>query len=332
MERSSLTANPSPQIILSTSLNDRNQKVSLNKQHKIVAESAFERIFSYCSGHLNEDQQKSLTGEDRIFNYPGEPLGGLLRSFRFGSTGMKRWELPTDEIKELLANELYTSSFNRILYQNWDPNVGSMEKKLPSGNSGEASLVSALNNRIQQGLIESTELEPLVQSMTDDFTRATEGLKKKGYEDLDLDGFELHLRDRFTENLNGVGVEAVFGNFGNSRPSRLSEIVQSLEDLIRSTWTRNVDPLGFAYIPNAILKLQDAIRSHLETSLQKSNETQQRPTRGTHGEPQTRMAETHLPLPTDQVQRSCRRAQARPSEAAHFQASETGSARGPGHA
>lgn len=100
---------PITQILLSSQLNSKNQMLSLSQQHQIVAEAAFERIYSYVSGNLDTTQQKAVTGEDKLPSYPGEPVGNLSRTFRFGSVGMRRWEVPIDEVRELLARDLSVS-------------------------------------------------------------------------------------------------------------------------------------------------------------------------------------------------------------------------------
>ena len=257
---------PISQIILSTSLNDRNQQVSLEKQHKILAEAAFERIYAYCTGCLNEDQQKPLTGEDRLASFPGEPFGRLMRSFRFSTAGMKRWELPTEEIEELLVNELYCDNFNRILYRNWDESIGSLSKKLPPEISGETSLFQDLGQIIDGDLIENTSLAKLGQEMKDDFKRAVDGLKKKNFEDLDLDGIEAVLKERYSQNLNGGGIDATFSAYANNRSQRLHDLSQKIGKRTQESWTRSAKTLGLAYIPDCLMNLQTNLRKNLEKS------------------------------------------------------------------
>ncbi|MDB4785720.1 tubulin-like doman-containing protein [bacterium] len=257
---------PISQIVLSTSLNDRNQQVSLEKQHKILAEAAFERIFAYCSGCLDERQQKPLTGEDRLASFAGEPIGSLMRSFRFGTTGMKRWELPTEEIEDLLVNELYCDNFNRILYRNWDESIGSLSKKLPPETSGETSLIQDLGQIIQSDLIENTSLAKLRQEMKDDFKRAVDGLKKKNFEELDLDGIEAVLKERYSQNLNGGGIDATFSAYANNRSQRLHDLTQKIGKRTEESWTRNAKTLGLAYIPDCLMSLQTNLRKNLEKS------------------------------------------------------------------
>lgn len=256
---------PVTQILLSTSLNDRNQNVTLPKQHKIIAEAAFERIFSYCSGNLNEAQQKPLTGEDRLASYPGEPLGNLLRSFRFGSLGMRRWEVPTEEVMELLANELYVSCFRRMLYQNWDSQSGALGEKLPRTHAGNGALAEIIGKTVEGSLVHKSRISELAQAMSDDFSRAHNGMRNTGYKDLDLDSYEMRLRERYQSELLGSGIDSVFAEMADKRKSRLKELLESVKATIVGAWTRADRPLGLSYVPDALAELQELVRKWLGT-------------------------------------------------------------------
>ena len=257
---------PVKQILLSTSLNDRNQNVTLPKQHKIFAEAAFERIFAYCSGHLDANQQKALSGEDQLAGYPGEPLGNLLRSFRFGSLGMKRWEVPTEEVTELLANELYVSCFRRLLYQNWDSLSGSLGEKLPRTQAGSDDLAETLSNTVESRLVLKSRIPELKQAMADDFLRAHEGIRNTGFKDLDLEGYEMRLKERYQTALMGSGVSAVFAEMVDTRESRMNALLESLKVIILESWTRVGRPIGLSYIPDVLIELQEGVRKRLWTS------------------------------------------------------------------
>lgn len=256
---------PFTQVLLSTSLNDRNQSVTLQKQHKIVAEAAFERIFSYCSGNLDEKQQKPLTGEDRLPSYPGEPFGNLLRSFRFGSLGMKRWEVPTEEVTELLGNELYVSSFRRILYQNWDSLSGSLGAKLPRNQSGSGALVETLTHRVEASLVNKSRIPELENTLADDFSQTHRGIKNMGFKELDLEAYEMRLKNCYQTTFMGSGIAAVFAEIADKRTSRMNELLESIKTIIVEAWTKADRPLGLAYIPDTLAVLQERVRKWLGT-------------------------------------------------------------------
>jgi hypothetical protein len=256
-------AEPFTQVLLSSGKNNGSppKRLKLAKQHQIVAESAFERIFAYCSGHLDPKSQKPLTGEDLQASFSGEPLGNLLRSFRFGSSGMRRWEVPTEEIHDLLANELYVSSFRQMLYQNWDVESGFLGERLPVAQSGQNDLVKSLDATVIRALIENSSLAEIATAMEADLDAVHEGIKKEGFKDLDLDGYETRLKERYLTHVGGQGVDELFKGFAKAREESITELISTIQDSIRGAWTRNASPLGLSYVPDAILALQESIRN-----------------------------------------------------------------------
>lgn len=249
---------PITQVLLSTSLNDRNQRLPLSKQHQIVAESAFERVFAYCSSNLTEEAQRHISGEDRQSNFPGEPTANILRTFRFGSSGMRRWEVPTEEIHDLLANELYVSSFRQMLYQNWNNESGFLGERLPTAQSGHNDLIKSLEGIVSRSLIENSRLTEIATAMEADLDAVHEGIKKEGFRD--LDDYENRLKERYSTHVGGQGVGELFQGFAKTREESVTELISSIQDAIRGAWTRNANPLGLSYVPDALLALQESIR------------------------------------------------------------------------
>lgn len=265
-------AEPITQILISSGLNDRNSRLKLSKQHQIAAESAFERIFAYCSGNLDEASQRPLTGEDRLSSFLGEPLNNLKRSFRFGSSGMRRWEVPTEEIHDLLANELYVASFRLMLYQNWNNESGFLDERLLAAQSGQNDLVKSLDATVSSALIENFRLAEIAAAMETDFDAVHVGVEKQGFKDLDLDGYETRLKERYLTHVGGQGVDDLFRNLAQTREERVTGVISAIEDLIRGAWTRNSNPLGLSYVPEALLALQESIRKRNNSAKESGNE------------------------------------------------------------
>lgn len=256
---------PITQILLSTSLNDRNQRLPLSKQHQIVAESAFERVFAYCSSNLSEEAQRPITGEDRQSNFPGEPTANILRTFRFGGSGMRRWEVPTEEIHDLLANELYVSSFRQMLYQNWNEQSGFLGERLPASQSGQNDLIKSLDATVSRTLIVNSRLAEIATTMEADLDAVHEGIKKEGFKDLDLDGYETRLKERYSSHFGGQGVDELFKAFAQTREESVTELITTIQEAIRGAWTRNANPIGLSYVSDALLALQESIRKRSNT-------------------------------------------------------------------
>jgi hypothetical protein len=257
---------PIAQIILSSHLSNRNQQISIAQQHQIIAEAAFERIYSYAAGSLDTTFQKSITGEDILAAFGGEPAGDLMRSFRFGSVGMRRWEVPIDEIRELLAKDLYTSCYRQLLFQNWAPNRGSVGEKLPSDIPGFNQVLADVKALIDSETISRSEAERLIEKLNVDFNLYHSGRAKQGFKDIDLGGYEAELQKRFDDELDGRGVSAVFRDIANGRSQRIERLESGIQTIIETAWKRSQPRIGLAYIDDLLLNAQETIQKRLRDS------------------------------------------------------------------
>jgi hypothetical protein len=113
---------------LSTNINSENNGQNLDSQVKIMAEATFERIFAFVAGHLNPDAQKAVSGEDILGTYPGEPLKAEERSYRFGSLGMRKWEVPNEQLEKLIALDLLISCLRQMLTNHWQDEEGFLDE------------------------------------------------------------------------------------------------------------------------------------------------------------------------------------------------------------
>ncbi len=251
---------PITQIILSSQLSSKNQLLSLTQQHQIVAEAAFERIYSYVSGHLDPTQQKAVTGEDKISNYQGEPVSNLLRSYRFGSVGMRRWEVPIEAVRELLARDLFISSFRKLLFQNWSDTLGFGSEKLTSGIPGHSEALTELTAVIDAERAVNTDLPGLIDCLNADFNRYHSGKKREGFKDLDLATYEDELRQRFATAVDERGVDLIFRDLASKRTQRLERVTDGIHEIIRRAWTRKDRPLGLSYVHDLLIQVQEKVR------------------------------------------------------------------------
>lgn len=252
---------PINEIVLSSSLNDQNQKLSIQRQHRILSESAFERIFCYCSGNLNEDQQRSLTGQDILANFRGEPINRPQRSYRFSTIGMRRWEVPTEEVQELLANELYVSAFRQMLYENWQDGYGYQESG-PISASG-AGILDSLRRNLSACLVGTSEVPALEKALNDDFSLTFRGIVQD-IKKTDLDEVESKLQDRYNNNLKTEGVGSLFGGFAQQRPSRMATLRAQIHSVLSAAWLNAKSPLGLSHVRDILLSFQDEVRKMLE--------------------------------------------------------------------
>jgi hypothetical protein len=251
---------PIAQILLSTHLSSKNQKLSLAQQHQIVAEAAFERIFSYASGNLDTTFQKSLTGEDLMAAFPGEPIGNLLRSFRFGSVGMRRWEVPIDEIRELLAKDLFACCCRKLLFQNWSNSLGAVGKKIENNIPGFSEALGQITALVDSELLLKNQAGEIIRNLEADFNRYHAGKTKEGFKEMDLSGYEAELQKRYDQELDGRGIATIFRDVEAGRLQRIERIEAGLQSIIKASWQSNGERLGLAYMDELLLKAQEEIR------------------------------------------------------------------------
>jgi hypothetical protein len=261
-------AQPFTQILLSSHLNGKNQLLSLEQQHQIFAEAAFERIYCFTTGNLKPEQRKAVTGEDVIAAFPGEPAKIPLRSYRFGSLGMRRWEVPIDEVRQLLAFDLLNSSLNTLLYQNWSDSLGSSSEKLRSNIQGYSETLAEILSAVSAEKITQSEVPALIEKLNTDANRFHEGKRREGFRNLDLDDYEHGVRERYSEHLNDRGVDAVFNEFSNVREKRLERIRVSIHGIVRRAWVRASNSLGLAYVPDLLVEAQSKLRKEISDAKQ----------------------------------------------------------------
>jgi hypothetical protein len=257
---------PINQILLSSHLTSQNQLLSLEQQHQIVAEAAFERVFCYSTGQLVAAVQKGITGEDTLAAFPHEPLNHPERTFRFGSIGMRRWEVPIDEIREIIAADLGSSCLNNLLYRNWNGTEGAAGIRSVAHMTCQETLSNTLLNIVESQKTESTDLKKLSEKLTDEINRVHGGLLREGMRDRGLEEYERTIRDRYRSHFCGAGVDTVFRGIATARQERVSKVEEAIHNLLRSSWYRTVDPIGLVYYADAIRDCQQKIIISIDTN------------------------------------------------------------------
>jgi hypothetical protein len=104
-------------------------------------------------------------------------------------------------------------------------------------------------------------MSEIVTATERDLDALHEGIKKEGFKNLDLDSYEMCLRERYNNHVGGQGIDELFKSFAKTREERATELVSTIEDIILSAWRRNASPLGLSYVPDALLALQESIRN-----------------------------------------------------------------------
>jgi hypothetical protein len=259
---------PFTQIVISSQLNGKNQLLSLEQQHQIFAEAAFERIYCFTTGNLKPLERQALTGEDIIAAFPGEPAKFPLRSYRFGSSGMRRWEVPIDEIRELLASDILTSCLNTLLYQNWSSTLGAASEKLRSNIQGYSETLEQVLAAVSAEKVTQSELPTLLESLSSDINRFHDGKRREGFKNLDLDDYGLGVRERYSEHLDGRGVDSVFKQFADLRVKKIENVQAFIHEILRRAWARPSNPLGLVYVHDLLVDVQSKLRKDIDGAKQ----------------------------------------------------------------
>lgn len=259
-------------ISLSSSLSERNQRIPLEKQKKIMAESVFERIYSYCSGSLNSAEQKYITGEDRITVYPHEPATGALRSFRFSSIGMQRWDIPKEKVRELMICDSYASAYNYALYNKWDKQTGFIE-------SQEAKVRPHLLEQMKMECIQKIELGALTTDVKKQINifadQVVKGFLKEASSNSDLRDLEDLINKKL--QTEGISIQSITENSTSSsnQHNRLIKLRKDINAIIYDNWFQEDDETkvsGLIDIPPTLTALREQLSLKYKDSTQKSEE------------------------------------------------------------
>jgi hypothetical protein len=263
-------------IVLSSSVSDLGMRHSLERQIKTVSEAAFERLYCFCSGNLDEDAQNGITGQDLLAIAKGEPLLCPERSFRFGTLGMRRWEIPTETIQELVANEIYVFAFRQMLYENWQDGEGYQDSEKAGASSEANALLEKLRANFEKLLISRYDLPQLQKKFTEDADKVLQGVLRQGLGDAGLQDLQETVRNHYETVFASGGIGHVFSDFAARQSARLEGAVANIHEAISDAWTSNSTPLGFSKIPKVLMDFQRELRQMIEKGLADSGSENQR--------------------------------------------------------
>jgi hypothetical protein len=253
---------PITAALISTNLNRRNQRLHLDTQVKIVAESTFERIYAYTTGNLSPVSQQSLTLEDIVPAAPGEPHPGIERAYRFATAGMRRWEVPNEKIEELLSLDLQSYSLRQLIFNTWQDGQGFAS----SAPAAAASTTSVVMERLDQLLREASykgllgaELKKQLGEEIDRLGNET----KRG--DATLEALEEAVVQNLQQSFGGNGIRNLFLQAEATRVQRVVDLCGTIDRELTRAWLSPVAPLGLAHLIEVFDSLELKIRAILES-------------------------------------------------------------------
>ena len=264
---------PIAQLVITTSLNSNNIQLPLKSQIQIVAESCLERIYAWASGQMSPEAQKIITGQDILSTFPGEPMPPLVeRSYRFAGFGMRRWELPHDRLKELIALDLIASGLRQMLFNHWEEGKGFTK---PIGSNEPSNVMKSVSALLSD--FDENEPKPSVESLVDklrtELQERAEGLKKGGADvPDDLYSIESSFKTYLDDNFMGSGFETFFQKRKADVKSAAGLAVQRLANKLTELWSNGADPLPLALMPQVLGELRKRKKIEIETATKNNEE------------------------------------------------------------
>lgn len=269
---------PVNQVVLVSDVNANHQLVNLDRQIRATAEAAFERMYLYVTGQLNVEAQRTLTGEDILGAYPGEPREGgrVQRSYRFGALGMRRWEVPVEETTELLARKLGTNALTKLLYQNWANETGYVDQLPPHNPLLNDLVVGILDASIRPALTSNRLLPQMREALQRAAISISRNVLRQAKDEV-LGSFESEMDGFYHNGLLEQGADALFQHEELQMEARLDQLMQGISTSLIKVWSRRQNALGFAGIPGLMEALRQAIEGQindLQNQVQQTEEMQ----------------------------------------------------------
>jgi hypothetical protein len=256
-------AEPITQVTVSAPLNSAKHQLPLETQIRIIAEACFERIVAWSSGQLGPDGQRSLTGEDILAAFPAEPAGRPERSYRFSALGMRRWEVPSEQLTVLLALDLLVSALRQMLFNHWHESKGFSSQLAGDSVSDATRAVPVLFNEVEPWRNPQPKLDLLEQRLRDAISQQSIGLTRAG-NDLTLRMIEQELTTFYHQRFEKVGVDELIRQRLTEIPAQVGEAVRALEKRLTSLWLDPTAPLALARITQVLDELTARLRRELE--------------------------------------------------------------------
>jgi hypothetical protein len=255
-------SDPVTQIALFSSLNNLNVNLPLDNQIRIVAESCFERIYALKTGNLAPNSQKALSGEDIIAAFRGEPNKRPEHSYRFGSMGMRRWEVPNKKLEEVIALDLMSSGCSQMLYQNWQEGIGFTDVLVDLTES-KLSLVRDSLLGLVSGKLLSALRESLITELRKGMDQILRGVLNSGNDERSLETLENQAREYFDRGFHNGGARAFLQGTAIRQGAIAREIFMEIDESLTQIWKDPASPLGLNQLPGIISALGSSLRGNI---------------------------------------------------------------------
>lgn len=253
------------QVMLSTDLNSNNYELSIETQTRIVAEGCFERIHAWAAGNMSADTQRSLTGQDIIASFKGEPTVRPERSYRFSSMGMRRWEVPHARVNELLALDVEVSSLRQMLYNHWDREKGFTETSASLDATASQVYLGKIADLIRPYLLDGSERgRSLNEELRKGLGEHTVGILNSVGDEHSLSALDENFKRFVNEEYQSSGWSAFFAQESLHRSSHVTEAESKIDSYLSRLWLDPTNPVGMDQIIDLLQKQCAKLRSETE--------------------------------------------------------------------
>ena len=256
-------------VSLATNFNSDDQRLSLDDQIRITAECCFERIYAFATGALGADAQKSLTLEDIVSTWPGEPIPSMERSYRFSSLGMRRWEVPNEKIEELIALDLICASLRQMLANNWQQNAGFSAEGPDVGDGQREANLGSLGALVDARLISEAYAGELKRDLA---TRFEQILKGTEISEGALPQLEQAVNRFYAQDFQSGGVESYFGGFAVRRNASAEDLKGEMDLHLTAAWLDRAAPLGLSHAIEIVDFCDSQLRAKLDAYTKQAND------------------------------------------------------------
>jgi hypothetical protein len=257
-------SDPIAQLLITTSLSHSNSRVSLARQISTVAESCFERIFALAAGNMNAASQQSVTGQDVIAAFSGEPLVCPERSYRFAGIGMRRWEVPHARIEELLALDCLAYSLKQALYNNWDLAKGFVDT-LPEMTETESNVrIDGLCACVEMTLATKAIAPDLTDRFKSQADKLLAGVLSDASRCIDFTRIQSEIKAHYDKTFLERGAVAYFDTLKLGIRDRVQDTIRKIDQLITDAWLDPANPLALGHISSLLDSLFLRLRAGLQ--------------------------------------------------------------------
>lgn len=253
---------PIAQLTLTAPLNSENRQIQLETQIRIIAEACFERIVAWTCGQMSVDAQRSLTGQDIIATFAGEPISGNPeRSYRFSALGMRRWEVPHAKLEKLLALDLLICSLKQMLFNHWHESKGFLHQLDNSTEAAVSNNLPTLLSEIEESRHSSPSVDVLLQHLRDGLHQVATGLKRETDQSIStLRHIEMELLSFYKDRFEQSGIDHLIKQRQIELPSAVKEATRRVEYKLTQLWLDRTNPLALTRIHQVLEELIHRLR------------------------------------------------------------------------